>query len=779
MWLALIQLLRKIPTKDSTLLKALEPLFVAGFSSPHKAVVNETILFWNDTFGDEAALEYPQKLENVLRARVLDADISLPSFPASNDDHVPATLPAFYDSQSQLPPSRALPKLTNNGHHNANGSASQPISHSAYLTSRKSPFHQSTVSSPTRSNMRRSASSTPKARLRHDDSQIRFAPIESSPIPPTYESQPLTEHQREVKARQHETAQIFLDFSSSPVAQSTALPKPLPKRLDFTSEVVQGKNPECAGTPTAVPDASGLMSDELPSSPTPSSTRDTSKGVTALDDDEHEPENAQRDPPSSPPRATDDAEDRVLEPERGQDALEGDDATIEVADFAKEDSQRASRRNAAREGQQALRTAESELQEKSESDDVSHQLPADSQLPTLQLHSEEHAAEEALEPFADAMEHHERFTEARSEQSPTTEAETTHTDAAEGENSEPEQPNADGAESQAEQDEVTRVENSFIATATSSTEVDPQSTGGSQASQRPGRKRKRRSSTVYTTQKRKPKSPFKQFISNLWGQSQQQDDDDMGEDIVVASSQRSSSPHSNMAELGPSSPSNPAEIPSESVGEPVETIKEEQAPSTMPPPKRGRGRPRKSETPTQSQSEVPVTKSLKRRASTLSNASASESQVSSSFVKDTPAPSKARKQREGQDAAIVQSTQEPRKSERTITRTLSAVIVESTQPQLSENHEKFNAITQVPADDEDETNVLASAERQLAVEQAAAIESRPIATPRSILARLRNALTDFRGMILGSQEEREFDDVLFELRRETHEGGRRGREQGL
>lgn len=45
-----------------------------------------------------------------------------------------------------------------------------------------------------------------------------------------------------------------------------------------------------------------------------------------------------------------------------------------------------------------------------------------------------------------------------------------------------------------------------------------------------------------------------------------------------------------------------------------------------------------------------------------------------------------------------------------------------------------------------------------------------------ILARLKGILQDCKQMILGSsQEEREFDDVLFHLRRELHEAGRRGR----
>jgi hypothetical protein len=67
-----------------------------------------------------------------------------------------------------------------------------------------------------------------------------------------------------------------------------------------------------------------------------------------------------------------------------------------------------------------------------------------------------------------------------------------------------------------------------------------------------------------------------------------------------------------------------------------------------------------------------------------------------------------------------------------------------------------------------------AAKEQVVEEETAVVQDRPTLTPRSILERLKGALNDFRGMILGPQEEREYDDVLFELRKETHEAARRG-----
>ena len=54
--------------------------------------------------------------------------------------------------------------------------------------------------------------------------------------------------------------------------------------------------------------------------------------------------------------------------------------------------------------------------------------------------------------------------------------------------------------------------------------------------------------------------------------------------------------------------------------------------------------------------------------------------------------------------------------------------------------------------------------------------TRQKAKPASIMGRLRRVLSDCRQLVLGSQEEREFDDVLFEVRKEVHEAGRRGRD---
>lgn len=136
---------------------------------------------------------------------------------------------------------------------------------------------------------RQGVKTTPKARLRHDNSQIQFAAIESSPLQPEpIEPQYLTDRQKEVKERQgREAATMFPEIRSSPRSTSRSTDYMLPK-LVFKS--ARHSAPPSAidedTSPTYPPDA--LMNEFLGSSPTPSSRR-------SID------QRSGDDPPSSPP----------------------------------------------------------------------------------------------------------------------------------------------------------------------------------------------------------------------------------------------------------------------------------------------------------------------------------------------------------------------------------------------------------------------------------------------------------------------------------------------
>ena len=109
---------------------------------------------------------------------------------------------------------------------------------------------------------------TPTARLRHDDSQILFAAIESSPLAPgVMDSQLLTDKQKEVKERQHEEAgAMFANLRSSP--------RPAPTRATVDVRSTDGRLPEVLNEEPIspiLPLQNEIMDSFLGSSPTPRS----------------------------------------------------------------------------------------------------------------------------------------------------------------------------------------------------------------------------------------------------------------------------------------------------------------------------------------------------------------------------------------------------------------------------------------------------------------------------------------------------------------------------
>ncbi|KAI6894054.1 hypothetical protein KC334_g12399 [Hortaea werneckii] len=708
--------------KSTNTLHALEPLLVAGLSSPHKGIVNQSIDFWNGTFGNNENQECPNTLARVLRVRAAEADISLPGL--SIDDEIyddSLQLPAFFESQTtSLPlskrPIEAVPQAA----------ASKPDDFSEFASSGQLQDPDSTSVSATALNRRKESGG--KARLRHDDSQLHFAPIESSPVH-FEDSQMLTERQKEIKARQHENAQMFPELSSSPVVKQSTTVRKLEKRLDFNSESA-GEEP--IGTPTGPPDANAPMSDDnIPSSPTPSSAKDPGSAQIEMHDSDSE---LAQDPPSSPPREDDE-------------------------DFGT--------------GGAVFETAPARI----DSD-----LPSDTPLPNEQLQREQLQAAEG---------HHPQFDPDATEG--TTFAPPSSTK--QREQRAPEKTNETEATSKNEPVDVdiSRIEDSFVELPPPENAESPET---SQQGQPNSKKRKRSSTKFSSTKKRKSQSPFKavsSFFSNWVRRSQSQDNDEnMEEEIVVASSQPSESPESK--NKAPKTRSPIVEVPSrkedqnisktsEAASEEVEGVQESQL------SKRGRRRARRSQASQRNsqassqQTEAIDARGMKRKATDQTEASNQEQDSPSDPVETSQpqasATSKTRKQRQGQDAKLVQRAQQnaeetgPSRSTRRKNRNASkeAAAAAST-PQPSTN---------APVPDEQPTEH----EAELAPEQTedhsdsgpATGTERPIATPTSIMGKLRDILGDLSKSFLGGQEEREMDDVLFEIRQEVHEAARRGRQR--
>ena len=154
--------------------------------------------------------------------------------------------------------------------------------------SRRNVVQRTSTPSPRRGPMKAAS----MARFRHDDSQIQFAAIESSPsCTEAMESQFLTARQREIKDRQHqEAAAMFPDIRSSsrpkPRESVTNLPR---LYLGANRDTTNRNLVEEIVSPT-LPAPSDISNTFLGSSPTPSSSAKRSSRIFYEDG-----------PPSSPP----------------------------------------------------------------------------------------------------------------------------------------------------------------------------------------------------------------------------------------------------------------------------------------------------------------------------------------------------------------------------------------------------------------------------------------------------------------------------------------------
>ncbi|KAF2766630.1 hypothetical protein EJ03DRAFT_376805 [Teratosphaeria nubilosa] len=717
-WRELLQLLNGLLVADTALVNALEPILVAAFSSPHKAIVNETIDFWNNSFDAQPELSYPARLEAILRTRSREAQISLPDL--SRDDEIAlAHLPAFYESQEQqkVPTSSDSSRVFDGDNKRLTSSA--PVVRGRHFGDTSTATHAKPVSSPVAATCRPSKVSNAKARLRHDDSQVDFAPIESSPVS-FDDSQMLTERQKETRTRQLAAAHMFPELSSSPIVKPRNPSKGVQKRLDFHSDRTSADLEDNVATPTGPPEIGHPMSDDMPSSPTPSSTKDADAAEIEID------------PPSSPPRQ-EDANDA--------DKLTNNDDGGSVEDPGAHDGE-----------------SDSHIAHEP-STRLASMLPSDTTLPNEQLRLEADAAaqeqdvsdEDATEGTTCIKPIRSAEADSAQQQDETLSVVTIETSAG---------------------DDVSRVENSFVQQAPVSTPNNNPSMPGSQHSERGSTKRKRLSSgNEESSKKQKSQSPLKKFFSSLLGRSQEAQDEDIGEEIVVASNQSSNSPASARSQenvMPPQKPIAAAPAAKKLATKPAEpTASQNSAPEQ--PKKRGPGKPKKSPIPATSQEQPAPGKSLKRKASTTSVSSRGDLEATS-IVKGTPAPAKARKQREGQgsrSASASQASQENSQGYRSARRRIAEVVI-PLEEQDTANFEadaKSNEVDEEPAD--------SATDDQRVVP---AVAGRPIATPQSILARLKGVLADLPRMILGGPDEREIDDMLFEIRKEVHEAGRRGKQ---
>ncbi|KAH8717696.1 Telomere length regulator protein rif1 [Beauveria bassiana] len=181
-----------------------ETLLKTAFMSKQTYIVQKAADAWNKLVKDEDSVNCSDSLKSVVSSLRLKLDITLPGSEAGGFG---AQSGRGRDDISFV----ALSSMSSHqdGQQGPNSTAGSSTPSLRRTSSRKR--RSEVVPEPTKSKRSR-LSATPK-RLRHDDSQITFAPIASS-SPVVEESQHLTERQKEVRERQREENNLYPELQN-------------------------------------------------------------------------------------------------------------------------------------------------------------------------------------------------------------------------------------------------------------------------------------------------------------------------------------------------------------------------------------------------------------------------------------------------------------------------------------------------------------------------------------------------------------------------------------
>jgi hypothetical protein len=637
---------------------------------------------------------------------------------------------------------------------------------------RKSSRKSQSPAVPSSSSRRTFTHRAPKVRLRHDNSQIQFEPILSSPSNPfVQESQILTERQREMVERHMVNSNMFanLGSASSPSRPEAVTSVRLPIDLPSDALDVNDLPMTASRTPPRTLASLGEMDVFVGSSPTPQARTRSQEAVSdqtsvatptavrtvRLDDDaelDSSPPHFKNDvqPKAETFRNNDISEDsldyRQMEQSFSISFDEGttiDDTVLPESDLTDEESIKA---------MLATEIDVSDMPSSTIDLQLTAQIDADMQAQVLTGSSKQTEGDQA----------------SRNE----TEIQDTQIERAQLDNHIPD----------TESSNTSRIEDSFSSQAVdmgspqirilrSSSRISATSSPVSTAKRKStgrGRGRPKKHKTTETSPV--PSQP----ISKL--------DEMFGDTIVVA----------------PLRERYAAKETKQSLPAPPESNSMSVSPRKDSPTKKTR-----QSTLAHSKSEIIIPETnrkrgIRRSASLLSQV---ETQSQDVVIEDTPAPKRARLSL-GQDVSGGKPT--PKASHKSQTKRLSHVQVtpkrsseldssvrslsvaaeatvqaanEPGQDEITVGEQKADIVPQPPLN-KGASNVSPPSQTVVSTPSRSFAE-RVILTPRSIinqLMSLKDALFRSSQLVLGRQEEREIDDALFDIRREVHQAGRRGDE---
>lgn len=642
---------------------------------------------------------------------------------------------------------------------------SVPVKESPFRISKSSRKSRSPAVSST-GRARLSSRQTPKVRLRHNDSQVQFESIISSPTNPfNQESQILTERQKETYERQTITAGIFSRVGSNAGSRPTEMSPTRPQEAQRDS--VDGDDLPNANsrTPLKTLAAMGPMDVYLGSSPTPQA-RNRSQQVLSDETSVATPIPARRLQLLGGP---DELGSSPLQLEK-QTAIEHGVSNNALSDSFTYRQPDGSYSISFDEGTTVDEELLPDADEPVQADGMDHledEIPTE--LDSVEVPSS--AVEDQLNAQLDAdlAGRNNASVVEEGPMSDMTEVMDTETEVQTG----GEQPDLtgtfDGGHDAVPSSATSLVGDSFVDSTAG--ETSPGDSGSAVG-------RIRRSS-----RRSLPSSPREQPVRRKRKQSLVSNDHE-SQDATKEEVQAQDAAQPKLSEQDDDS------------SDMIDCIVLAPASKTSPKKKnKRRSRSKSSQNPSTSQSIVPETTrkvDVHRSASSLSQVETHEDDV---LVEDTPAPKRSRKsanqdvsEAKGNTAQDSQPSQLKRLSHvqvsprhhssqgspKAIKEDSMGINSPATSGKL-----KAKAVSHPRGDTAASRDTEGSQLQQASAESETPNRSfaeRVILTPRSILGRIRRMISDCSQMVLGREEEREIDDAMFDLRRAVHSAGRRGQE---
>ncbi|RUS24490.1 hypothetical protein BC938DRAFT_473505, partial [Jimgerdemannia flammicorona] len=198
LWAQVLSLFKEQPVHDTKLLETASELLCAGLGNRQKPIVNATAAFWNDSFGKQAEIRYPNNVAEVLRPLRLVATITLPSWPegqARREDQIGGEDQTGREEhtgrEDQTGREEAQEKERGVVLFNVDGRAG-PANGADHVTEGGTPDKSSRLTGDASTPTKRKRRQT-KARNAIPEESLEYVQIHTTPQKPTV----LTEHQQE------------------------------------------------------------------------------------------------------------------------------------------------------------------------------------------------------------------------------------------------------------------------------------------------------------------------------------------------------------------------------------------------------------------------------------------------------------------------------------------------------------------------------------------------------------------------------------------------------